>query len=120
MLLDHHGNVTEGPGFNVFATFGDRIVTSDHGVLHGITRQSVLDMAVEAGMQIETRALPLDEFWQADEVFLSSSGGGVIPVTKVDARSFSNGAPGPIAHDLRHRYFEWLTRPALRTPVEYS
>ena len=120
MLLDHQGNVTEGPGFNVFATFGNRIATSDHGVLHGITRQTVLDMAAEAGMQIETRAVPLDEFWQADEVFLSSSGGGVIPVTKVDARSFSNGAPGPIAPDLRRRYFEWLRRPKLRTPVEYS
>ncbi|WP_146345037.1 aminotransferase class IV [Phaeobacter marinintestinus] len=119
MLLDHDGNVTEGPGFNVFAVFGDRIVTSDHGVLHGITRQTVLDMAAARGMGIETRALPLEEFWQADEVFLSSSGGGVIPVTKVDDRHFSNGAPGPVARHLRADYFEWLDRDALCTPVPY-
>ncbi len=117
MLLDHEGNVTEGPGFNVFALFGDRLVTSDHGVLHGITRQTVVDMAHEAGLNIETRPLPLEEFWQADEVFLSSSGGGVIPVTKVDDRHFSNGAPGPWARDLRERYFNWLMRAELRTPV---
>ncbi len=117
MLLDHDGNVTEGPGFNVFALFGDRLVTSDHGVLHGITRQTVLDMAHESGLHIETRPLPLEEFWQADEVFLSSSGGGVIPVTKVDDRHFSNGAPGPWAHTLRKRYFDWLMRDELRTPV---
>ena len=120
MLLDHQGNVTEGPGFNVFAVFGDRLVTSDHGVLHGITRQTVLEMGVAQGLTVETRPLPLDEFWDADEVFLSSSGGGVIPVAKVDEHHFSNGAPGPIAMALRSRYFDWLARDDLRTPVRPS
>lgn len=120
MLLDHSGNVTEGPGFNVFAVFGDRVVTSDHGVLHGITRQTALEMAQAAGLKTEERTLPLDEFLEADEVFLSSSGGGVIPVAQVDERSFSNGAPGPVALDLRARYFEWLERDAFRTPIQYA
>lgn len=119
LLLDHDGNVTEGPGFNVFAVFGNRVVTADHGVLHGITRQTAIDMARARGMQVETRALPSEEFWQADEVFLSSSGGGVIPVTRVDDRHFSNGAPGPVAQMLRQDYFEWLGRPQYRTPVQY-
>lgn len=117
LLLDHTDNVTEGPGFNVFAVFGDTIVTSDHGVLHGITRQTVLDMAAARGLTVETRALPLEEFWQADEVFLSSSGGGVIPVTKVDDRHFSNGAPGPIARQMRADYYVWLERDDLCTKV---
>lgn len=118
-LLDHKGNVTEGPGFNVFALFGDKVVTSDHGVLHGITRQTVLDMAKSLGMAVETRPLPLDELMQADEVFLSSSGGGVIPVTKVDDRVFSNGAPGALATRLRETYFDWMQRPELRTGIPY-
>lgn len=117
MLLDHDGNVTEGPGFNVFAVFGDRVVTSEHGVLHGITRQTVLEMAEINGLTVETRPLPLEEFWQADEVFLSSSGGGVIPVSRVDERSFSNGAAGPVATHLRAMYFEWLDRAEFRTPL---
>lgn len=120
MLLDHQGNVTEGPGFNMFAVFGDRVVTSNHGVLHGITRQTALEMAQARGMHVETRPLPLDEFWQADEVFMSSSGGGVIPVTRVDERYFSNGAPGPVAMQLRRDYFDWLDRAELRTPVNYT
>ena len=74
-------------------------------------------MAKAAGLSIETRPLPLEEFWQADEVFLTSSGGGVIPVTRVDERHFSNGAPGPTAQALRKTYFEWLMRDDLRTPV---
>ena len=117
LLLDHDGNVTEGPGFNVFAVFGDRVVTSDHGVLHGITRRTVLEMCAEAGLRPETRPLPLEELWDADEVFLSSSGGGVIPVARVDDRHFSNGTAGPVATDLRARYFDWIMRPDLRTPV---
>lgn len=62
LLLDHDGNVTEGPGFNIFAVFGNTVVTSDHGVLHGITRQTALEMASARGLKTETRPLPLDEF----------------------------------------------------------
>ncbi|WP_224814000.1 aminotransferase class IV [Hasllibacter sp. MH4015] len=119
LLLDHEGHVTEGPGFNAFAVFGDRIVTPDHGVLHGITRRTVLEMAAETGLQVEARPLPLAEFLEADEVFLSSSGGGVIPVARVDDRTFSNGAAGPVANDLRARYFDWIARPEHRTPIAY-
>jgi len=119
MLLDHDGNVTEGPGFNVFAVFGNRVVTPDQGVLHGITRQTAMEMARARGMDVESRALPLEEFWQADEVFLSSSGGGVIPVARVDDRHFSNGAPGPVARQLRVDYFDWVERADLRTEIAY-
>lgn len=117
LLLDHAGNVTEGPGFNVFAAFGGTVVTPDAGVLHGITRRTVLEMCGAAGLKTETRPLPLEEFWQADEVFLSSSGGGVIPVAQVDDRYFSNGSAGPTALDLRQRYFEWISQERFRTPI---
>lgn len=120
LLLDHAGNVTEGPGFNAFALYGRRIVTPDAGVLHGITRRTVLEMAAEAGLETEVRPLPLAEFLEADEVFLSSSGGGVISVARVDERVFSNGRPGPVARDLRDRYFAWMGRAAHRSPVDYG
>lgn len=120
MLLDHAGHVAEGPGFNVFAVFGDRIVTADQGVLQGITRATAIEMAQARGMDVQERALPLDEFWQADEVFLTSSGGGIIPVTRVDDRLFSNGAPGPVATGLREDYFKWMANDALRTPIAYA
>ncbi len=120
LMLDHQGNVTEGPGFNAFALKGDRVVTSEHGVLHGLTRRTVLEMCEEVGLATERRPVPLAEFLEADEVFLSTTGGGVVPVTRVDDRVFSNGAPGPVAQRLRALYFEWLARPALRQEVAYA
>ncbi|MEM7743480.1 MAG: aminotransferase class IV [Pseudomonadota bacterium] len=120
ILLDHEGNVTEGPGFNAFAVKGDRIVTSGHGVLHGITRRTVIEMAAEDGLMTDERSLPLTEFLEADEVFLSTSGGGVVPITRVDDRVFSNGAPGPVATRLRAKYYEWMESPRFRQEIAYA
>jgi branched-chain amino acid aminotransferase len=119
LLLDHAGNVTEGPGFNAFAVKGDRVVTPETGVLEGITRRTVLEMAEAEGLATECRALSLDEFLEADEVFLSSSGGGVVPVSRVGDRVFSNGAPGPVGLGLRQKYFEWLERADLSEEIAY-
>jgi branched-chain amino acid aminotransferase len=95
-------------------------VTPDRGVLHGITRKTVLDICAEEGIETEARFLPLEELLEADEVFLSTSGGGAVPVTKVDDRVFSNGAPGPVASRMRAAYYEWMMRPELREEVGYS
>jgi branched-chain amino acid aminotransferase len=119
-LLDHAGNVTEGPGFNVFAVTGGKVVTPERGVLHGITRRTVLEICAEEGLAAEERVLPLAELMEADEVFLSTSGGGAVPVTRVDDRIFSNGAPGPVATRLRAAYWEWMRRPSLRQEIEYA
>lgn len=120
LLCDHAGNVTEGPGFNAFAVKGDRVVTPDRGVLEGITRRTALEMAREIGLKTEERALPLEEFLEADEVFLSSSGGGVLPVTRVDERVFGNGRPGSVATRLNALYWDWTRRAGLRTEVDYG
>lgn len=120
VLLDHAGNVTEGPGFNIFAVLDGRVVTPDRGVLGGITRRTVLEMCDEAGVPREARAISLEEFLEADEVFLSTTGGGVVPVVQVDRRIFSNGAPGPITSDLRERYVDWRLRAEHRQAVSYA
>jgi branched-chain amino acid aminotransferase len=120
VLPDHAGNVTEGPGFNIFALKGGTVITPDHGVLHGITRRTVLELARAEGLDTCERALPVTELMEADEVFLSSSGGGVIPVARVGERRFSNGAAGPVALRLRAAYFAALQDPDRRTEIDYS
>ncbi len=119
VLLDHAGNVTEGPGFNIFAVLDARVVTPDEGVLGGVTRRTVLEMCAESGLTTEVRELPLEEFLEADEIFLSSSGGGVLPITRVDDRVYSNGVPGPVGSKLRALYWEWIERPELRQQIRY-
>ena len=119
ILLDGDDNVTEGPGFNVFAVKNGRLLTSDHGMLEGISRRTVLEMAAELGFDVDVRPLPLAEFMQADEVFMSTSGGGVLAITRVDDRIFANGITGPITEALQARYWEWMYRPALRTEITY-
>ncbi len=119
VLLDHADNLTEGPGFNVFAVKGNRVSTPERGVLGGITRRTVLEMCAEVGLETQSRAVPLAEFLEADEVFISTSGGGVVPIVRVDDRTFSNGAPGPVSSRLRTLYFEWLERDTHRDAIVY-
>jgi len=120
LLPDHTGHVTEGPGFNVFALTGNRIVTPRDGVLHGITRKTVIEMARSEGHDVSEEALTATALLEADEVFLSTSGGGVIPVARLNDRHVSNGAAGPVARKLRARYFELLDDPAYRTDIRFE
>ena len=119
LLLDHQGRVTEGPGFNVFAVFGDHVATPEWGCLEGITRRTVLEIAAVEGLRPEIRDLPLAKFLQADEIFTATSGGGVVPVVQVEDRIFSNGAPGPITQRLRDTYLDWTRRADLREEIAY-
>jgi hypothetical protein len=95
VLVDAAGHVVEGPGFNVFCVSRGAIVTPDAGMLEGITRRTVIEMAQALGLPLHCRALPADELRQADEVFLSSSAGGVLPVTRLDGRMLADGATWP-------------------------
>ena len=120
LLPDHAGNVTEGPGFNVFALKDGCVTTPHDGVLHGITRRTVLELCLSEGFKIQEKPLPVSDLMEADEVFLSTSGGGIIPVARINDRLFGNNAAGPAARHLRTRYFETMTDPNYRTPIPYT
>ncbi len=119
VLLDGDGNVTEGPGFNVFALSNGRLVTPAHGVLQGITRRTVLELAARSG--VETAVIPFgaDALRAAREVFLTSTAGGVMPVTKVDDTVIGNGEPGPLTLALRDAYWAAHDDPAWTVAVTY-
>ncbi|MEM9012069.1 MAG: aminotransferase class IV [Pseudomonadota bacterium] len=120
LLMDAEGNMTEGPGTNLFAVRQGCVITPDRGVLEGITRRTVLEICADLGIATEVRALPHAELMEADEVFLSSSGGGPIPVSRIDGRIFSNDAPGPISRQLRETYWQWIQRPDFREDISYA
>ena len=120
ILLDYDGNVTEGPGFNVFAVKDKVLITPDRGVLAGVSRKTVLEMAEHLGINTSVRSLSVEELLEADEIFLSSSGGGVIPIIRVNETIFGNGASGPISVQLNETYWKWTTLEKYRDPIDYA
>ncbi len=106
ILTDADDNVVEGPGFNIFAVLDGTISTPDHGILHGITRRTVIELANEHGIPIEERPVPAASLRRAEEVFLSSTAGGIIPVTTVDDEAIGYGKPGHITLRLREAYWK--------------
>ena len=120
ILLDYDGNITEGPGFNVFAVKDKVLITPDRGVLAGVSRKTVLEMAEHLGINTSVRSLSVEELLEADEIFLSSSGGGVIPIIRVNETIFGNGASGPISVQLNETYWKWTTLEKYRDPIDYT
>lgn len=106
ILLDREGFVTEGPGYNVFAVIDGIVVTSDRGALQGITRRTVLELCAELGIETNVRAVHADELKLADEIFLSTTAGGVMPAARLDGRILGHDRPGPIASTLRSLFWE--------------
>ncbi|MSP82749.1 MAG: branched-chain amino acid transferase [Alphaproteobacteria bacterium] len=117
VLLTTGGVVAEGPGFNLFWIKRGRLMTPKGNVLEGITRRTVADIATEMGIAVEFGDFPADALRGADEAFLSSTAGGIMPVTRIDGKPLGNGAPGILTGRIREAY--WSKREAgwLGTPV---
>ncbi len=120
-VVDKDGNISEGPGFNIFAVKDGRITTPPEDVcLDGMTRDTVFKLADETNQAIAKTAVSPDELRSADEVFISTTGGGVIAITKIDGQSIGTGTAGPLTKRLDALY--WSKRKAgwLTTPVDYQ
>lgn len=117
VLSDAEGNVTEGPGFNIFAVRDGRIVTPDAGVLEGVTRRTAIELAEELQVPVTRRKLPAVELRGAEEVFATSTAGGVMPVTRIDGQPVGAGTPGPLTRRLIDAYWAKHTDPNWSTAV---
>ena len=120
ILVDGDENVVEGPGFNVFAVKDGGAFTPSRGVLEGITRKTVIELAAELGIPLEVRPVPADEVRAADEVFITSTAGGIIPVTTVDGKPVGAGEPGPVTWRLREAYWNLHRDPRFALPIRYD
>ena len=119
VLVDDKGHVVEGPGFNVFCVHEGQLITPDHGMLEGVTRRTVIEIAHSLGLQVQIRPVSAVEFRAADEAFISSSGGGVLPVTQVDGKRVADGAIGPLTRKLSETYWAWHLDPAMNVSIDY-
>lgn len=111
LMLNHLGFVAECTADNIFLVKDGEVLTPplDAGVLEGITRDAVIEVAREAKFTVREITLSRHDVYVADEVFLTGSGAEVIPVIKVDNRVIGEGKPGPVTRELTKRFHE-LTR----------
>jgi branched-chain amino acid aminotransferase len=120
LILDFNGNVAEGPGFNVFCVKDGKLSTPAVGVLPGITRRTVFDLCAEAGLSAVATDVGVTALKAADEVFITSTAGGVMPVTKIDGAPVADGKVGPITERLMALYWKRHEDPAWSSAVRYS
>jgi branched-chain amino acid aminotransferase len=121
ILLDSHGFVSEGSGENIYVVRDGGVITPPQtaGILDGINRRSVLQIARDLGYQVVERDLARAELYLADEVFLTGTAAELVPVREVDDHQIGEGRIGPITHALQKvfddalygrdpRYVDWL------------
>jgi branched-chain amino acid aminotransferase len=102
LILDTSGHVVEGTTSNVFVVRGGELTTPPEqaGILLGITRAHLLELAAEIGYTVHLAALTPADLASADEVFICSSLREVVPVVRVDDRAVAGGCPGPVTRAL--------------------
>ncbi|MDA1039237.1 MAG: branched-chain-amino-acid transaminase [Planctomycetota bacterium] len=111
LMLNHKGEVAECTGDNIFVVRGGRLLTPppDAGILEGITRNAVMELAHAAGIDCREATLTRHDLYTADECFLTGTAAEVIPVVDIDGRLIGSGVPGPITARLT-RDFHALVR----------
>jgi branched-chain amino acid aminotransferase len=121
ILLDSQGFVCEGSGENVYVVRDGRVLTPPQtsGILDGICRKSIIQIARDQGIEVIERDLARAELYLADEVFLSGTAAELVPVREIDDHTIGSGRPGEITrrvqdvfddalHGRDPRYVEWL------------
>jgi branched-chain amino acid aminotransferase len=117
VLSDQHGNVTEGPGFNIFMVREGQVRTPADGVLDGMTRETVLELCAEIQVPAFRDVVTADALRCADEVFLTSTAGGIIPVAMIDTRPVADGRPGVLTKKLSEIYLSKRKSGWYGTPI---
>jgi branched-chain amino acid aminotransferase len=121
VLTDEAGFITEAAGANIFAIVNGVVVTPDAGCLEGITRESVFDLCSELGLPMKSTQLHADELRAAQEVFMTTTAGSVMPVRSVDgALVAERHGPGEVSIRLHNLYWEKRWSGWGATPVRYE
>jgi len=122
LLLDTEGYVSEGSGENIFITRKGKVKTTPlTSILEGITRNSIIEIAKDEGIEVEEERFTRDELYIADEAFFTGTAAEVTPIREADGRIIGDGKPGKITKRLQSIFFDvvrgrnkkyeaWLTR----------
>ncbi|BCR90951.1 aminotransferase class IV [Aspergillus chevalieri] len=119
-LTDGDTNLTEGSGFNIILVKDGVLYTPDRGVLEGVTRKSVIDVARARGFDIRVEVVPVQLTYQADEIFMSTTAGGIMPITSLDGRPINGGRIGPVTKAIWDGYWAIHYDPQFSFQVQYE
>ncbi len=110
ILLDAHGFVCEGSGENIYAVREGQIVTPPHtaGILDGINRKSVIQIARDLGHEVVERDMARAELYLAEEVFLTGTAAELVPVCEIDDHAIAGGRPGQITTEIQRVFDDAL------------
>ena len=109
LLLDHEGYVAEGSGENIFIVRRGMLYTPDlTSALEGITRETVITIAKENGLEVIEKRITRDEVYVADEAFFTGTAAEVTPIRVLDGREIGIGSRGPITAKLQALYFDYV------------
>jgi branched-chain amino acid aminotransferase len=118
IMLNLDGLVAEATGDNIFLVRGGALLTPPTwvGILEGITRNTVLELAQQLLVPYEERVFTMTAVYGADEVFLTGTGAEVVPVVRVDDRTIGDGKPGPVTRRLIAAFRELVN--STGTPID--
>ena len=122
LLLDHEGFVAEGSGENIFIVRNNVLYTPDlTSALEGITRDTIMTLAGELGIEVREKRITRDEVYVADEAFFTGTAAEVTPIREVDSRAIGSGGRGPITERLQSLYFDCVhgNQPEHRDWLDY-
>lgn len=111
LMLNHQGEVAECTGDNIFIVQDGRLLTPpvEAGVLEGITRGAVMELAAEDDVEVVETTMTLEDVYAAEEVFLTGSAAEIVPVIKVDGNQIGNGTPGLLTRRIADLYSQLRT-----------
>ena len=109
LLLDHEGYVAEGSGENIFIIRNGKLYTPElTSALEGITRDTLMQIAQQQGLEVIEKRITRDEVYVADEAFFTGTAAEVTPIRELDQRTIGNGKRGPITEKLQALYFDYV------------
>ncbi|RDW93034.1 aminotransferase class IV [Aspergillus mulundensis] len=119
-LTDGDTNLTEGSGFNIFLVKDGVLFTPNRGVLEGITRKSVIDVAENNRIEVRLETIQVELAYRCDEIFMCTTAGGIMPITTLDDKPVSDGRVGPVTKVIWDAYWAMHYDPAYSRPINYD
>jgi D-alanine transaminase len=116
IYIDHNGMVKEGAATNVWIVdINGTLVTrpAEHGILRGITRTGLIDVAAKLGLPLEERFFSVEEMMEAREVFLTAATSICFPIVSIDGQAIANGHPGSMSQIIREAFFDIAEKTAI-------